>query len=51
MCSFMFELHNLIHTCQDRKPSLTHYLLVMIHMAAKVSMLTVTMAKMNPNSV
>ena len=50
MCSFMSELHNLIYTCQDMKPSLTHCLLVMIHMATKVSMLTATMAKMNANS-
>ena len=47
----MFELHNLIHMCQDRKLSLTHCLLVMKHMATKVSMLTVAMAKMNANSV
>ena len=51
LCSLMFELHNSVYTCQDRKPSLTHCLLVRKHIITKVSVLTVMVAKRNAISM
>ena len=50
MFVFISEPHDLVHTCQDIQPSLTHCLLVIMHMARRVSMLMAAMANMNANS-
>ena len=50
MFVFIPEFHNLVHTCHDIQPSLIHCLLVIMHMARRVSMLMAAMANMNANS-